>query len=374
MIENSLDTDRSLEQLRERIDIFQCPHCNGPLRARSDICCEQCGRNFPIDEGIPCMYAPTDPRSSQEELTKTIRSFYEDTPFPNYDDTESIESLVTKAEKGLFARLLNDQIPFNSKVLEVGCGTGQLSNYLGVAQRSMFGVDMTMNSLKLANLFRTRNQLTNVGFYQMNLYRPIFKQQSFDVVLCNGVLCATAEPYRGFQSVFPLVKRGGYLLIGTYNTYGRLITDTRRGLIRLFGKRFESLDPHLRNERLGRNKKEAWLADQYNHPYETKQSFGDVLSWFAKNDFEFMYGIPSPRAFEPFHEDASLFEPHPSGNWLDHLITQIQLMFRGSYEGGFFVMIGRRKNETSHESDFTIDDNPDSSSTESKSLHVPKSC
>jgi SAM-dependent methyltransferase len=203
----------------------------------------------------------------------------------------------------------------------------------------------------------------------MNLYRPIFKEESFDVVLCNGVLCATAEPYRGFQSVFPLVKRGGYLLIGTYNTYGRLITDARRGLIRLFGNRFAFLDPHLRNERLGERKKEAWLADQYNHPYETKQSFGEVLSWFKKNDFEFMYGIPNPKAFAPFQENASLFEPHPAGNWLDHFIAQTKLMFQGSYEGGFFVMIGRRKNIASRESDFANDKNRTSPSTESNTLN-----
>jgi SAM-dependent methyltransferase len=333
----------ALGQMRQHIDIFRCPHCGGALVAESAIGCVACARTFPVEDDIPCLYAPTDPQASGEATTRQVRAFYEETPFPNYEDLETIQDLVHKAEKGLFARLLNDQVPFNARVLEVGCGTGQLTNYLGVAQRAMFGADMTMNSLKLANEFRARNELRNVGFYQMNLYRPIFKAESFDLVLCNGVLCASAEPYRGFQSICPLVKRGGHLLIGTYNTYGRLITDFRRGVIRLLGQRFAFLDPHLRNEKLGKRKKEAWLADQYFHPHESKQSFGEVLSWFEKHEFDFAYGIPSPKAFVPFRENDAMFEPHAAGNWLDHLIVQAELMTKGSYEGGFFVMIGKKR-------------------------------
>ncbi len=334
----------SLLQMREHLDIFHCPQCHGPLTVNGEPRCEACGRNFPLENGIPRLYVPTDPNSSQEQLTAEVRAFYEETPFPNYQDMESIEDLITKAEKGLFARLLNDQLPFNGRVLEAGCGTGQLSNFLGVAQRQMFAVDMTLNSLQLANDFRTRHALNNVGFYQMNLYRPIFKPESFDVVLCNGVVCATVDPYGAFKSVAPLTKRGGYLLIGTYNTVGRLITDARRALIRVFGEKAMFLDPHLRNQNLSAAKKKAWLQDQYRHPYETKQSFGEVISWFERHDFEFVYGIPHPRAFVPFKESDQLFgEPDSRGNWLDHAIVQTKLMFEGSFEGGFFLMIGRRK-------------------------------
>ena len=331
-----------LDQLRERLGAFQCPACTGDLLVGGKVRCTQCGREYPIDDGIPRFYVAEDADASQESLTQRVREFYEETPFPNYEDMESIEDLIAKAERGRFARLLNDQLPFNARVLEVGCGTGQLSNYLGVAQRSLFGADMTMNSLRLANGFRERHGLDNVGFYQMNLYRPPFKEEAFDVVLCNGVLCATAEPYRGFQSVSRLVRRGGYLLIGTYNTYGRIITDLRRAALRAFGERLTFLDPRLRSKNLGSAKKRAWLEDQYRHPYETKQSFGEVLGWFRKHGIEFMFGIPSPKAFVPFSERSALFEPHPCGNWLDHAIVQTQLMFQGSYEGGFFLMIGRR--------------------------------
>jgi 2-polyprenyl-3-methyl-5-hydroxy-6-metoxy-1,4-benzoquinol methylase/uncharacterized protein YbaR (Trm112 family) len=329
--------------MRARLDLFHCPFCRGVLQLGQGIGCSGCGQAFPVEDGIPRLYAPDNPETPKEELTQRVRAFYEETPFPNYEDFESLQDLVRKAEKGMFARMLNDQIPFNSTVLEVGCGTGQLTNYLGIAQRTVFGADMTLNSLRLGNDFRAKSELRNVGFYQMNLYRPIFREESFDVVLCNGVLCAVVDSHRGFQSIAPLVKRGGYLLIGTYNTFGRLITDARRAIITALGERFTFLDPHLRNENLGKRKKQAWLADQYRHPHESKHSFGQVQSWFEQSGFEFVYGIPSPKAFVPFSPEDAMFEGHPPGNWLDHFIVQTQLMFEGSYEGGFFVMIGRRK-------------------------------
>jgi SAM-dependent methyltransferase len=227
-------------------------------------------------------------------------------------------------------------------VLEVGCGTGQLTNYLGVAHRKIFGADMTLNSLKLANEFKVQNGLDRVGFCQMNMYRPVFKESSFDLVICNGVLCAAADPYAGFQSISRLVKKNGYILIGTYNKYGRLITDLRRVLIKTFGSRFNFLDPHLRSDSVGTRKKKAWLEDQYNHPFESKHTMAQVLGWFESEGFEFMYGIPSPKAFQPFRDRDAIFEPHPRGNWLDHLLVQGQLALKGSYEGGFFTMIGKR--------------------------------
>ncbi len=323
--------------------LFQCPDCHGALALKAGIRCEDCKREFALDDGVPLLYVPTDPNAPTEILTQEIRAFYEETPFPDYEEFESIGDLIQKAERGLFASQLNDQIPFHSRVLEVGCGTGQLSNYLGVAERNVFGADMTVNSLKCANAFRRANRLDHVGFYQMNLYRPIFREESFDVVLCNGVLCAVADPYAGFQSVSRLVKRGGYLLVGLYNRYGRLITDLRRALIGTFGERFTFLDPNLRSRELGSRKKQAWLADQYRHPNESKHTFGDLLGWFEAEGFEFTYGIPDPKAFSRFQERDALFEPRPMGNSFDHLIVQAQMTLQGSREGGFFSMIGRRR-------------------------------
>lgn len=333
----------SLSAMSDLPELFRCPLCSGGLTLAPEIRCQSCGKTYPVWEGIPCLYVPTDGDTPTEDITKRVRDFYEETPFPNYQDCESIGDLIRKAETGRFAKALNEQLPFNSKVLEVGCGTGQLSNYLGLAQRRHLGIDMTLNSLKLANDFRTAQGLGHVAFCQMNLYRPALREESFDVVLCNGVLCAAADPKAGYLSISRLVKKGGFLLLGLYNKYGRLITDFRRLMIRAFGDRMTVLDPHLRNKQLSDAKWKAWYRDQYLHPNEVKHTIGDVLEWFDEEGFEFMYGIPNPKAFQRYNESDRLFEPHARGNALDHALVQTELAFRGSYEGGFFTMIGRRR-------------------------------
>ena len=62
-------------------------------------------------------------------MTEIVKQFYEQTPFPNYDDLDNHRALLEKARSGLFARLLNEQIPY-ARVVEIGCGTGQLTNFL----------------------------------------------------------------------------------------------------------------------------------------------------------------------------------------------------------------------------------------------------
>ena len=39
-----------------------------------------------------------------------------------------------------------------SKILEVGCGTGQLSNFLSRYNRKLFGIDLSESSLAMAEI------------------------------------------------------------------------------------------------------------------------------------------------------------------------------------------------------------------------------
>ena len=118
------------------------------------------------------MFAANDWDDSKEDVTERIKEFYEETPFPNYDDFDSAASLIDKAKRGVFARLLDEQIPFGIRILEAGCGTGQLSNFLSIANRTVFGTDICLNSLAMAMDFKKKNHLQRAHFLQMNLFRP----------------------------------------------------------------------------------------------------------------------------------------------------------------------------------------------------------
>jgi 2-polyprenyl-3-methyl-5-hydroxy-6-metoxy-1,4-benzoquinol methylase len=316
-----------------------CPNCGDDLIMSESIICSKCSTKYNINNGIPLLFLPNNWDS--EDVTGRVKSFYEETPFPNYEDMENTGDLIQKAERGIFAKLLNEQIPFNCKVLEVGCGTGQLSNFLGIAQRKVTGTDICLNSLILANDFKTRNQLDNVNFYQMNLFKPCFKEESFHLVICNGVLHHTSNPWEGFKSISKLVKKNGYIIIGLYNTFGRLITDVRRAIFNMTNDSFKFLDPRLRNKEIGKTRKLTWFKDQYKHPHESKHTYGEVLEWFDKTGFEFTNCIPKINS--SFQANERLFKKNSKGNKLYRFMTQFDLFFKGSQEGGFFIMIGRKK-------------------------------
>lgn len=334
----------TLQHMADNLDIFRCPACNEDLKIDAhQVRCLSGDHCYDINDNIPLLFQPNEWEDSKADVTVKEKAFYEKTPFPNYEDFENVGDLIQKAEKGVFAKLLNEQIPFNVRVLEVGCGTGQLTNFLGVAHRIVFGADMCVNSLKLGYEFKQKNDLERVGFYQMNLFRPIFKEETFPIVICNGVLHHTSDPFGGFQSISKLVKKGGYILIGLYNTYGRIITDIRRCIFNIFNNRGKFLDPRLRSKDVGDLKKLTWFMDQYKNPHESKHTIGEVLDWFDQTGFDFINSIPKSKAFKTFSRQEKLFNPNPRGNWLDHLIVQTHLMFTGSKEGGFYVMIGKKR-------------------------------
>jgi len=306
------------------------------------IACASCGQRFQSESGIPLLFCADNLPGPTHDLTGRIRAFYEENPFPNYDGIEDVGALIQKASTGLFARWLNEQISYNVRVLEVGCGTGQLSNFLGVAQRTVFGTDMTMASLRLAKRFRDANGLRRVGFYQMNLFRPIFEPESFDLVICNGVLHHTEDPFGGFETISSLVKPGGHILIGLYNRFGRFLTHVRRQVFRLTGDRLKFLDPRWRQTEIGIEKRKTWYLDQYRNPHESSHTYGEVLGWFSRTGFTFVSSIPTITATQAAVDEGRLFHPQPSGTSLDRALVQGRLLISGR-EGGFFLMIGAKR-------------------------------
>ena len=323
---------------------LRCPcGCGGGLRDRgASLASTGCQREFPVTDGIPQLFWPHDSAGDPGDVTERVKAFYEETPFPNYDDHDSVRSLIEKARNGLYAKALDAAIPYNASVLEVGCGTGQLTNFLGVSCRQLIGADLCLNSLRLADAFRRAHTLDRVRFVQANLFRLPFEREQFDVVLCNGVLHHTSDPYGGFKGLLPLLRPGGHIVVGLYNTYGRLMTDMRRRLFRVTGGAAKGIDPYLRSVQMSEGKARAWFADQYLHPHESKHTIGEVLTWFDDTGLEFVRGVPSVTGGAEDVTRGALFDPADAGSGWDHFRVQLKQIAEGNREGGFFIMIGRK--------------------------------
>ena len=327
-------------------DLLRCPVDLQPLRwveADTLLTSADGARRYPITDGIPCLFAPNEWPQDKSDVTDLVKDFYEKTPFPNYDDLDTRGSLTLKARRGVFARLLDEQLERPAMVLEAGCGTGQLTNFLGMGWgRTVIGGDVCLNSLRLAKAFRDRCSIVNTHFVQMNLFRPPFAEGTFDLVICNGVLHHTSDPEGGFHALARKLKPGGHVIIGLYNWLGRLPTLWRRALIEHFGERWAMLDSRLRADRMNAGRRSAWYMDQYRHPHESRHSMSEVSRWFDRAGIEPLFSIP-PIGGEQFTDRTPLFRARPPASALARFGSELEMLLTGGRDGGLYMMIGRKR-------------------------------
>jgi len=278
----------------------------------------------------------------QHDISRKVKLFYEACSFPGYDDCDSVYGLRLKAERGIYAKLLDDQLPSGIRILDAGCGTGQLAIFLSLKGRKVLGIDFSSNSLRKGNDFKKKFKLDNVDFMQMSIFDMALKENSFDCVFCMGVLHHTHSAYDGFKVLCRLVKKNGYIVVGLYNKYGRISSSVRKLIFKVVGERFQALDYFMRRGDMDSKKKKTWFMDQYRNPHESKHSVGEVLNWFKENKVEYINSLPKISLDEQFALGEKLFEKHDLGGKIDHFLSQLSWMFTQGKEGGFFIMIGRK--------------------------------
>jgi SAM-dependent methyltransferase len=312
-------------------ELLACPACAGTLA--EDWSCRGCGARFDAPDGIPNLRLPADRR------TEAVRRFYDRAPFPGYPPRDSMHALRARAERSTFARLIDEAIPGDARIVEIGCGTGQMCLYLARADRLVVGADLTRASLLLGAAAARRFRLDRVQFVEVDLTRPGLRAESFDVVYSSGVLHHTQNPRASFAHVAQLARPGGIIVLGVYNALARLPARLRRVAARLSGFRLVPFDPVLRDRSEEPARREAWLRDQYQHPEEHCHTLAEVQRWFAENRVEYLRTYPSAVLGE---EPQDLFA-RAADNWRpEGWLAQLGWIFTLGDEGGLFFTVGRR--------------------------------
>jgi len=268
-----------------------------------------------------------------------VRGFYEEAPFPDYPPNASLGWLRTRAERSEFARLLDRAIPGDARVLEIGCGTGQMCLYLARAHRVVIGADLTRASLQLGVEAARRFELDQVQFVETDLHHPGMRANTFDVVYSSGVLHHTSDPGAAFARIVRLARPGGMIVLGVYNAFARIPLRARRLLARLSEYRFIPCDPVLRDRESEPARRKAWLRDQYQHPEEHRHTLAEVQRWFAENGVDYVRAYPSAMLCE---ESEELFASASDNWWVEGWLAQISWIGALGHEGGLFITVGQR--------------------------------
>jgi SAM-dependent methyltransferase len=274
-----------------------------------------------------------------DRRTAIVRQFYDESPFPGYPPHDDVSALWARAERSRFARLLDRAISPDARIVEIGCGTGQMSLYLARANRVIIAADLSRRALDLGRAAARRFAIQSVRFVHTDLQSAGLKPESFDVVYSAGVLHHTPAPAVAFSHVARLARPGGIIVVGVYNAIARIPLRLRRSIARLTRYRIIPFDPVLRERDTEPARRQAWLRDQYRHPEEHRHTIAEVKRWFADNGVEYLRSFPSAVLGD---DDEALFSPAADDWPFECWLAQVEWMRTLGREGGLFFAIGRR--------------------------------
>ncbi len=100
------------------------------------------------------------------------------------------------------------------KVLDLGSGSGLDTFVAGIevgTTGKVVGIDMTKGQLDKAESLRRDAGFSNVEYVQAHIDALPFEDESFDVVISNGVINLCADKEQAFAEIWRVLRPGGHL-------------------------------------------------------------------------------------------------------------------------------------------------------------------
>lgn len=287
------------------------------------------------------------------QIGKVVQNFYNKSPFPDYDMGRFNSKFDLDNSMYPFAKILDRSISKEASIIDIGTGTGQLSAFLSLRRKNVWGIDFSDSSLNKAMMLKKKLKLNTWYLKKVNI---LDKKQikdigrKFDYVLCLGVLHHTGNAKQAFKNILKLLKPNGYIAVGLYNTYGRIPLKIRIFLAKTIFKNNNSVKDYFIRMQIGdiedKERARGWWNDQYLHPHETTHTVQEVLRWFKDNNIEYYQTIPSSNLFDSSNtEMAGVWNKY--GERYPDILTafykQLFWIFETGREGGYWITFGKLK-------------------------------
>lgn len=130
---------------------------------------------------------------------------------------------------------LASHAPSAAKILDIGCGNGNISRALGSLGYQVKGIDFSAKAIAYA---KTKNTFSNVQFDVLSA-EAIADSEQFDVIICSEVLEHLSQPAQLTATIARILQPGGLLIATVPNGWGpreALITQPVQWLNRTFFK------------------------------------------------------------------------------------------------------------------------------------------
>jgi 2-polyprenyl-3-methyl-5-hydroxy-6-metoxy-1,4-benzoquinol methylase len=216
-----------------------------------------------------------------------IKKFYSELHFPGRYSWNDLKFYDEHGIHNIYLKEIDSAMSDNIDVLDVGCGTGLISNlFASKYQSSNFTSIDFSDSIEYAENFAKINNINNVKWIKKD-FLDFKTVKQYDVIICCGVLHHIPEYKLALAKIKKLLKPGGKLLLAVYNTNGKLL------------KRIINIDYHS----------PVLYEDQENNPFELSFNHKAVLTMC--NDLQFNQVEPSWR--DRFVDFLALFNSENGG-------------------------------------------------------------
>lgn len=112
------------------------------------------------------------------------------------------------------AEFLDKYIKKNYSVLDIGCGAGTISLYLGSKGNKVHGIDISKKAIESCRKSATFLDMNNVTFEVANF--PKFNsEQKYDSLVCFEVIEHLTDDKLAFKKMGELLKKDGIAIIST---------------------------------------------------------------------------------------------------------------------------------------------------------------
>jgi SAM-dependent methyltransferase len=174
---------------------------NGAVLEGMLVCCS-CGVQHPIVNAIP-RFVPTENYAGSFGYQWNI---HRKTQLDSYTGLPLSQQRLFSVSK--WPDTLEGQ-----RILEAGSGAGRFTEVLLQTGAELFSFDYS-NAVE-ANLSNNGEQ-ANLHLFQGDIFNIPFAEESFDKVICLGVLQHTPDPEKAFMGLVKFVKPEGELVIDVY--------------------------------------------------------------------------------------------------------------------------------------------------------------